>query len=82
MTPEVFKYDVRGPVALITMNRPPVNSLGHALRAGLQHALERANSDGAVRAIVLTGTSRAFLAAPTLPNSIRRKPRTSRAWGP
>ncbi|MCW7536951.1 3-hydroxyacyl-CoA dehydrogenase NAD-binding domain-containing protein [Aquabacterium sp. A7-Y] len=51
-----------GPVAVITMDKPPVNSLGAALRAGIADAVERAAADEQVRAIVLTGTARAFSA--------------------
>jgi 3-hydroxyacyl-CoA dehydrogenase len=53
---------VHGPVAVITMDKPPVNSLGAALRAGIADALDQANANAAVRAIVLTGTARAFSA--------------------
>ncbi len=53
---------VHGPVAVITMDKPPVNSLGAALRAGIADALDQANANVAVRAIVLTGTARAFSA--------------------
>ena len=60
MTSEIIQYELRGAVALITMDRPPVNSLGHPLRADILQALDRANADDAVRAIVLTGTPRAF----------------------
>ena len=53
---------VSGPVAVLTMDRPPVNSLGHDLRAGIADALDAANADPAVQIIVLTGTARAFSA--------------------
>ena len=52
----------QGPVAVITMDRPPVNSLGYDLRAGIANALDQANADAAVQIIVLTGTARAFSA--------------------
>ena len=51
-----------GPVAVLHMDRPPVNSLGHELRAGIAAALDRANADASVAIIVLTGTARAFSA--------------------
>ena len=51
-----------GPVAVLHMNRPPVNSLGLDLRAGIVDALDRANADPSVLIIVLTGTARAFSA--------------------
>ena len=52
----------RGPVAVLQMDRPPVNSLGHELRAGIADALDQANADASVMIIVLTGTARAFSA--------------------
>jgi 3-hydroxyacyl-CoA dehydrogenase len=51
-----------GRVALIVMDNPPVNALGHRLREGLMHALNQAGDDGQVQAVVLTGTERAFSA--------------------
>ncbi len=54
------KYEVHGEVAVITMNKPPVNGLGADLRAGIADALDSANADSAVRAIVLMGSPRAF----------------------
>ncbi len=53
-------YETRGPVAVLTMNSPPVNGLGHAVRKGIVEAIERAESDPAVQAIVLTGAGKAF----------------------
>jgi 3-hydroxyacyl-CoA dehydrogenase len=53
---------VSGPVAVLSMDRPPVNSLGYDLRAGIADALDAANANPAVHIIVLTGTARAFSA--------------------
>ena len=53
---------VRGPVAVLAMDRPPVNSLGYDLRVGIADALDVANANPVVKAIVLTGTARAFSA--------------------
>jgi len=53
---------VQGPVAVLAMDRPPVNSLGYDLRAGIADALDAANANPAVQAIVLVGTARAFSA--------------------
>jgi 3-hydroxyacyl-CoA dehydrogenase len=55
-------YSRQGQVALITMDRPPVNSLGADLRTGLADAMDRAAADAEVKAVVLTGTARAFSA--------------------
>ena len=51
---------VDGEVAVITMNKPPVNGLGYELRSGIVEALDEAATNAAVKAIVLTGTARAF----------------------
>jgi 3-hydroxyacyl-CoA dehydrogenase len=53
-------YELRGNVAVITMNNPPVNGLGYETRLGLTTGLERALSDAAVKAIVITGAGKAF----------------------
>jgi 3-hydroxyacyl-CoA dehydrogenase len=53
-------YKVHGDVAVITIDNPPVNGLGHATRVGLTKGLEQASADGAVKAIVITGAGRAF----------------------
>jgi 3-hydroxyacyl-CoA dehydrogenase len=54
------EYKVHGDVAVITMNNPPVNGLGHATRLGLANGLEQANADASVKAIVITGAGKAF----------------------
>jgi 3-hydroxyacyl-CoA dehydrogenase len=53
-------YAVHGDVAVITLDNPPVNGLGHALRAGIVAGLERAEADPAVKAVVLVGAGKAF----------------------
>ncbi|HLL18733.1 MAG TPA: enoyl-CoA hydratase/isomerase family protein, partial [Rubrivivax sp.] len=42
------------------MNKPPVNGLGAELRAAIVQAIDDANADDAVQAIVLTGTTKVF----------------------
>src|SRR5437763_9287791 len=57
---EVAPYAVRDGVAVITLNNPPVNGLGNALRAGILQGLERAAADAEVKAVVLIGAGKAF----------------------
>ncbi len=54
------RYDVRGRTAVITLDYPPINGIGAALRQDLMDALERALADADAKAIVVTGTERAF----------------------
>lgn len=54
-------YQVDGAVATITFNRPDrMNALDLATKEALLAALRKAGADDAVRAVVLTGTGRAF----------------------
>jgi enoyl-CoA hydratase/carnithine racemase len=54
-------YERRGPVAIVTLNRPQVlNAVNAALAGAAGHALEQAASDDQVRAAVITGAGRAF----------------------
>ncbi len=53
-------YEVRGNVAVITLDNPPVNGLGYETRKGITDGLARAEADAAVLAIVITGAGKAF----------------------
>ena len=53
-------YEVRGPVALITLSNPPVNGLGYATRLSLTDNLHKANADGAIKSIIINGAGKAF----------------------
>ena len=53
-------YEVRGGIAVITLNNPPVNGLGHETRKAVAEAVEKAEDDAAVKAIVITGAGKAF----------------------
>ena len=52
----------RGRVAVIALANPPVNALSHGVRTGLLEAINAANADATVAAIVITGAGRAFSA--------------------
>jgi len=52
----------RGSAAVVSLNHPPVNCLAHPVRLALWHALEAADADPGVGAIVLAGTHRGFCA--------------------
>ena len=60
-------YSVRDHVAVITLNRPhAMNAVNSALARAAGAALERADQDPDVRAVVLTGAGRAFCAGADL----------------
>ena len=51
----IVHYAVRDGIAVITLNNPPVNSLGNALRVAIMEYLKKAEGDPAVKAAVLIG---------------------------
>ncbi len=53
-------YETRGNVAVITLNNPPVNGLGYATRLAIAEGLAAAQTDPAIKAIVITGAGKAF----------------------
>ena len=53
-------YQVHGAVAVITLDNPPVNGLGHALRQQISQGLEAAQGDAAVQAVVIIGNASGF----------------------
>ena len=58
----VVSSDLAGDVTVITIDNPPVNALGHAVRAGLVEALAAAKSNPAVKSIVIACAGRTFCA--------------------
>ena len=64
---DIIKYETKGAVARITLNRPDaMNAFTSEFSADLLEALERAAFDDEIRAIVLTGEGRCFSAGADL----------------
>src|SRR5712671_2731082 len=57
---EVARYAVRDGIAVITLNNPPVNGLGNALRAAIMEHLKKADADPAVKGALIIGSAKAF----------------------
>jgi enoyl-CoA hydratase/carnithine racemase len=61
------RYDLDDGIAIVTLNRPErMNAWNAALAAELSQALDTADTDDDVRAVVLTGAGRAFCAGADL----------------
>ncbi|WP_116807739.1 3-hydroxyacyl-CoA dehydrogenase NAD-binding domain-containing protein [Steroidobacter cummioxidans] len=56
----VTDLSVEDGIAIITINNPPVNALGHAVRDGIVQAMQKADADAAVKAVVLICEGRTF----------------------
>ncbi len=56
-------YETEGPLATVTLNRPDkLNAINAAMVAELDTALDQAEADGEIQAIILAGAGRAFSA--------------------
>jgi 3-hydroxyacyl-CoA dehydrogenase len=55
-----LSFEVKSGVAVILLDNPPVNSLGHELREEVVAALARANADPGVEALVVMGKGAGF----------------------
>jgi enoyl-CoA hydratase/carnithine racemase len=59
---EMVTYNVRNGIATVAVDNPPVNALSPGVPEGLEAALDRASADPAVRALVVMGAGRTFIA--------------------
>ncbi len=59
---ELVKYARNGNVAVVTIDNPPVNALSPGVPEGILEGIEAANADPEVRAIVVIGGGRTFIA--------------------
>ncbi len=58
----VVRLEKDGDIALIIVNYPPVNALGPGVSDGIIACLNQANADPSVKAVVLMGDGRSFIA--------------------
>lgn len=64
---EAIRYERRGGVALVTLNRPDrLNAINTALREEIHQALDAAKADDDIRVMVMTGAGRGFCAGADL----------------
>jgi 2-(1,2-epoxy-1,2-dihydrophenyl)acetyl-CoA isomerase len=67
MAENTVLYEIRGGVALITLNRPQsLNSFTRKMHQALWAALDQVEADKAIRAVVITGAGRGFCAGADL----------------
>lgn len=72
---DIVTYENKGPVAVITLNRPDaLNAFTTALSNDLQLALERAAGDESARVIIITGEGRCFSAGADLKSGFEGRP--------
>jgi 3-hydroxyacyl-CoA dehydrogenase len=55
-----LSFEVLSGIAVLKLDNPPVNSLGHELRKALLAGLEQADTDAGIEALVLIGSGLGF----------------------
>lgn len=63
---DVVSVSREGPVAIVTVDVPPVNVFSQAMRVGLLDAFKKLSADGAVKSIVLAAAGRTFISGADL----------------
>jgi 3-hydroxyacyl-CoA dehydrogenase len=58
----LVRFDVEDGIGVITIDNPPVNALGPGVRDGIIEALEKGEADPNVKAMVMIGAGRSFIA--------------------
>jgi len=84
--------DRKPPLAIVSIDNPPVNALSHAVRKGLANACDTLEKDGEIRTVILICEGRTFIAgadirefgqepkAPHLPDVISMIESSSKPW--
>ncbi|WP_044042944.1 3-hydroxyacyl-CoA dehydrogenase NAD-binding domain-containing protein [Caballeronia insecticola] len=60
--PALVQHQLRGNVLVVTIDHAPVNALNAAVRRGLIDAIEAADGNASVRAVLIVGAGRNFIA--------------------
>jgi 3-hydroxyacyl-CoA dehydrogenase len=60
--PQVVRFEVEDGIGVITVDYPPVNALGPGVSDGICEAVAKGEADPAVKAMVLMGAGRTFIA--------------------
>ena len=53
-------YEIKNNIAVISLNSPPVNGLGQAVRESILENFKKAHNDDNVKAIVIASTGKLF----------------------
>ena len=71
----VVHFDVEDGVGVITIDYPPVNALGPGVADGIMESLEKGEADDSVKAFVMIGAGRTFIAGADIKGFGKGRPR-------
>ena len=76
--PQVVRFEVEDGIGVITVDNPPVNALGPGVREGIIEFVEQGNADANVKAMVLIGAGRSFIAGADIRQFGKPRPQPAR----
>ena len=83
MTFNTVAFETRGPVGVLTLNRPKrLNAMNNELIDELNAVLDKVEADEAIRALVVTGAGKAFSSGFDLTAQFANPPQGVAQWGP
>jgi 3-hydroxyacyl-CoA dehydrogenase len=72
---ELVRFENENGIGVVTIDNPPVNAMSPGVPEGIMAALERGNADPAVKAMVLIGAGRSFIAGADIRQFGTNRPR-------
>lgn len=80
MDTEFVKCDVRDHVALVTMDRPPVNAVNTQVHEEIMRVFDTLSDREDVRVAILTGAGKVFCAGADIKARVEREPQAGDFW--
>ena len=75
---QLVRLEKHGDVGVIIVDNPPVNALSPGVPEGILDCLDRANADPSIKAMVLMGAGRSFIAGADIRQFGKGRPRPTR----
>jgi enoyl-CoA hydratase len=76
-----IRYETNGAVSLLTLDRPErVNAINQQMLEEIDKALDTAEADESIRALIVTGSGSAFSSGFDLKEQMERRPRGVKDW--
>ena len=77
---DLVDYEKHGAIGVITINNPPVNALSPGVPEGIYESLQQGMKDDGVKAMVLIGGGRSFIAGADIKHVGEKKSPIAMKW--
>ena len=78
--PDLVDYTTHGAIGVITINNPPVNALSPGVPEGIYEGLQQGMKDPTIKAMVLIGGGRSFIAGADIKHVGKKKSPIGAKW--